>query len=95
MIGSAKLALEQGITPAYIAVGIAAGVRRFIDESSDLEQSEECAAEVLFNVSKLSPEEELTKLIMDMYRLFLNKKTLAEIRVVADKVKEASLKSII
>ena len=63
--------------------------------SSDLEQSEECAAEVLFNVYKLSPEEELTKLIMDMYRLFLNKKTLAEIRVVADKVKEASLKRII
>ena len=57
LIGSAKLALEVGVSPAYIAIGAAAGVWRYIDESETLSQSVESAekvlAEVCFEVSKI------------------------------------------
>lgn len=95
MIGAARLSLEEGILPAYIAVGIAAGVRSLIEERSELKQSEEAALQVLQQVSGLSQDNQLTKLIIDMYRLFLDGKTLAEIRTIADRVKEASLQAII
>ena len=95
MIGSARLALEQGILPVYIAVGIAAGVRRMIEESSELKQSEETAIRILQEVSGLDQDDQLMKLVIDMYRLFLEGKTLAEIRANADRFKAASLQDII
>ena len=42
LIGAAFLALEQGVIPAYIAVGAAAGVRRYLAEAG-LRQSVETA----------------------------------------------------
>lgn len=95
MIGSARLALEQGILPVYIAVGAAAGVRRMIEESSELKQSEETAIRILQEVSGLDQDDQLMKLVIDMYRLFLEGKTLAEIRANADRFKAASLQDII
>jgi len=95
MIGAAHLSLEQGILPAYIAVGIAAGVRSLIEERPELEQSEEVAIQILLQVSGLKQDDLLTKLIVDMYRLFLDGKALAEIRTIADKVKAAGLQAII
>lgn len=53
MIGSSKLALEMGITPAYITVGAAAAVRRYINENEGMEQGIESAKKVLREVSGL------------------------------------------
>ena len=86
---------EQGILPVYIAVGAAAGVRRMIEESSELKQSEETAIRILQEVSGLDQDDQLMKLVIDMYRLFLEGKTLAEIRANADRFKAASLQDII
>ncbi|NLC39921.1 MAG: mannitol dehydrogenase [Clostridiaceae bacterium] len=95
MIGSARLSLEQGILPVYIAVGIAAGVRRMIEENPELKQSEETAVQILQQVSELDQDDQLTKLVIEMYRLFIEGKTMAEIRRKADQVKAESLYGII
>jgi hypothetical protein len=81
--------------PVYIAVGIAAGVRRLIEERSDLKQSEETAVQILHQVSELSQDDPLTGLVIEMYRLFIEGKTLAEIRSKAVQVKAESLHGII
>ena len=56
LIGAAKLAMDQGVTPAYMAIGAAAGLRRYIAEMEGMEQSLDAASQVLTQVSKL-PEE--------------------------------------
>ena len=55
LIGPAALAFTQGVIPAYIAVGAAAGIRRYIDETEGMEQTFACAQDVLKNISKLEP----------------------------------------
>lgn len=95
MIGSARLALEQNINPAYISVGVAAGVRRLIEERRGLHQSVEAAIHILHEVSGLDLDERLMKLIIDMYKIFLGGKTLTEIRIKADRIKASSLHDII
>ena len=66
MIGSAGLALEQGITPAYIIVGAAAALHRYLKENN-MEQTVDAAAQVLENVSMLNKENVLTEKILNMY----------------------------
>ncbi len=95
LIGSAKLAMEQGITPAYIAVGAAAGVYRYIQESAELEQSVDSAMQVLQTVSKLQPEDTLCTRILDAYRQILCGTPVFELRQAADMVKFKSLTSVI
>lgn len=95
MIGSATLALEQGVTPAYIAVGAAAGVHRYIKEAEGLEQLPQTAQKVLAEVSRLEPGSILAKLILDMYEKILNGATVTDLRHAADQVKAASLGPII
>ncbi len=95
LIGSAALALEQGVTPAYIAVGAAAGVRRYIAETEGMEQSEAAARRVLAEVSLLAPESELGARILEMYRLLLAGRSTAVMRRVADAAKAASLRKVI
>jgi len=95
MIGSSKLALDQGVVPAYIAVGAAAAVRRYIHEAEGMEQSLENAGKVLSEVSGLDRNSPLAKMILDMYRMFLEGRSLGEIRRAADAVKAASLRDII
>lgn len=95
MIGSAKLALTQGVTPCYIAVGAAAAVLRYIDEAETLSQSVESAKKVLAEVSGLDEHDMLTQMIMRMYEMFLAGKPLAEIRRAADAAKAESLQNII
>ena len=95
LIGSASLALENGVTPAYIAVGAAAGLRRYIHEAEGMEQSMASAEKVLSEVSKLDPKGELAKLILNMYKMFLEGKDLAAIRRAADEVKAAGLQDVI
>ena len=95
MIGSSALALQQGTTPAYIAVGAAAGVHRYIKETEGMEQGMDAAKQVLAEVSKLDTEGELAKLILDMYEKILSGATLYDLRRAADAVKASTLKPIV
>ena len=95
MIGSSALALEQGTTPAYIAVGAAAGVHRYIKECDGMEQGMDAAKQVLREVSKLDTEGELAKLILNMYEKILAGATLYDLRRAADAVKASTFKPIV
>ena len=94
LIGSAKLALEQGITPAYIAVGAAAGVHRYLKEA-DRAQKEENALAVLQEVSGLSPEDALTQMIMARYGEICQGATPEQLCLQADKIKAESLVAVV
>lgn len=94
MIGSSKLVLEQGITPAYITVGAAAGLYRYIKEA-EMEQGIETAKQVLADVSKLDAEDTVAQLILNMYEKILAGASVADLRRAADAVKAATLKPII
>ena len=94
LIGSATLALEEGITPAYIAVGAAAGVKRFLDEAERPQTPEE-AGKVLSEVSALDKDAPLAKLILGYYGMIAGGCPLADLRRKADALKAASLKDII
>ena len=95
LIGSSTLALAQGITPAYIAVGAAAGVHRYIKETEGMEQGMDAAKQVLAEVSKLDTEGQLAQLILAMYEKILSGASVADLRHAADAVKAASLGAII
>ena len=94
LIGSSMLALEQGVVPAYIAVGAAAGVHRYIKES-DLEQSVASAEQVLRDTAKLEPGSKLESLILSMYQKILNGASVMELCLEADKVKQESLGAVV
>ena len=95
LIGSSVLAMEQGITPAYIAVGAAAGLHRYIKEADGLEQGIAAAKQVLTEVSKLDPDGNLAQMILAMYARILEGATVTDLRRAADEVKAASLTAII
>ncbi len=94
MIGSAKLALELGITPAYIAVGAAAGLHRYIKEA-EMPQNLESAKQVLAEVSNLDSQSRLAKLILAPYEKILSGSAVADLRRTADEIKSTSLSGII
>ena len=95
LIGSSLLALEQGVIPAYIAVGAAAGLHRYINEAEGMEQGIAAAKQVLAEVSKLGEDSELAKLILAMYEKILAGASVADLRHAADAVKATSLQAII
>ncbi|MCI8556908.1 MAG: mannitol dehydrogenase [Lachnospiraceae bacterium] len=95
LIGSANLALHQGIIPAYIAIGAAAAVHRYIEEADGMEQGIEQAESVLADVCELERDGELAKLILNMYQMILEKKSLGELRRTADTIKAASLENVV
>lgn len=95
LIGSSKLALEMGMTPAYIAIGAAAGLRRYLAEVDGCEQTLADAERVLCEHCKLGADDKLTKMILDMYKMILDGKTLAEIRRAADAVVANELGGVI
>ena len=94
LIGSAKLALEQGITPAYIAVGAAAGLHRYLKEA-DKAQSRENALTVLQEVSKLDKADILTEMILARYEDICAGATPEMLCLKADEVKAASLTAVV
>ncbi len=91
MIGSSKLALEVGVTPAYIAIGAAAALVRYINEAEGTPTAED----VLKNVCKLSEGDELYTLILDMYKKITDGADLDSIRKYADKIVANSLSDVI
>ena len=95
LIGSSALALECGVTPAYIAVGAAAGVHRYIKEAEGMEQGMEAAKQVLSQVSKLDTDGKLAGMILAMYEKILSGATVADLRRSADAVKASGLGAII
>lgn len=94
LIGAGKLALQQGITPCHIAVGAAAGVRRYLAEN-DKNQSMDNALEVLKQVSGLSSEEKLTQMILAMYKMILEGSTIADLRKSAGRLQAENLQNAI
>lgn len=94
MIGSSLMALEQGITPAYIAVGAAAGIKRYLDEAG-LEQSVAAAEKVLAEVSQLAADSSLAKLIIPYYKMIIDGCTLDDLLKAADATKKASMDKVI
>ena len=95
LIGSATLALKNGIIPTYIVIGAAAAVKRYINEAEGMEQTVENATRVLAEVSGLDAESVLAKMILVNYVLLCEGKTLGEIRRVADQIKAESMEPVI
>lgn len=94
LIGAASLALERGVTPVYIAVGAAAGLRRYLSEAG-LAPSVENALQALTEVSGLERESRLAELILELYRLLPDGGTLTELRRAADGRKAAETRGVI
>lgn len=94
LIGSATLALEQGIVPAYIAVGAGAALHRYLRENEQA-QTAENALKVLQEISKLEAGQVLTDMILKAYGEICGGATVGDLCQMADKAKFASLKGII
>ena len=94
LIGSSKLILESGETPAYIAIGAAAGLKRFLDEK-ELEQTDANALALLTEASGLCPDSPLTKLILEMYAMVRSGATAGQMRRRADIMKAQNGKTVI
>ena len=94
LIGSSLLCLEMGVTPAYIAVGAAGAVYRYLNETGT-EQSYDAAKQVLREVSGLPDEHTLLKMIMQIYGLYLEGETVAAMRRYAQRVKTAGMHDVI
>ena len=94
LIGSSLLCLEMGVTPAYIAVGAAGAVYRYLNETGT-EQSYDAAKRVLREISGLPDEHALTALILRMYGLYLEGESVSVLRRCAQQVKVAALHNVI
>ena len=95
LIGSSLTALDMGITPAYITVGAAAGLKRYINETEGMEQNMDNARKVLSEVAQLNPEDTLAHLILGYYEMLLNGCTVSELYKKADLCKHNSLGAVI
>ncbi len=91
MIGASNLALQVGVTPAYIAIGAAAAVVRYINEA----EAPTTAEAVLTDVCALSDTDELYMLILDMYKKIKDGADLDSIRKYADKLVAGKLNNVI
>ena len=94
LIGSSLLCLEMGVMPAYIAVGAAGAVYRYLSEAGT-EQSYDAAKRVLREISGLPDGHALTELILQMYGLYLEGETTAMMRRYAQKIKVTNMREVI
>ena len=94
LIGSAMLALEEGITPAYIAVGVAAGLHRYLKENSGI-QSVENARTTLQDISQLDVQRPLANLVLKYYTMIQNGESVSRLLYEADKDKHISVHAIV
>ena len=90
LIGSSLLCLEMGVMPAYIAVGAAGAVYRYLNETGT-EQSYDAAKRVLREISGHA----LTELILQMYGLYLEGEATAMMRRYAQKIKVTNMREVI
>ena len=94
LIGSATLAVEQGLTPAYIAVGIAGGLKRYLDENGPA-QGHEQAKKVLLDLCGIDTGQELCRLVLKYYEMMTGGCSAAALRSAADDAKAQLLRDII
>ena len=94
LIGSSALAQKAGIVPAYITVGAAAGVYRYIKEEG-LEQTEASARKVLSEVSQLNDNDPLVKLILDYYGMIKNGCKLSALCEKAETIRHAGFGDVV
>ncbi len=85
LIGAVRLCREQGITPAYICVGIAGAVYAYLKEQ-DREQTSEGASRTLEQLSGLT-DSFLLPMILRYYELLVNGCTMADLRRAAQREK--------
>ena len=94
MSGSSLLAMEEGITPAYIAVGTAGGLRRYLKENGGV-QSMEVAKAALKELSGLDAEHPLSQLILHYYEMILDGCSLMKLIAEAEKQKHAAMGAVV
>jgi len=94
LIGSSLLAIEEGITPAYIAVGAACGLRRHLKENGGV-QSMDAAKAALAEVSGLEEDHHLSQLILHYYEMILDGCSLMKLTAEAEKQKHASMQAVV
>ena len=94
LIGSSLLAMEEGITPAYIAVGAAAGLRRYLKENGGV-QSMDGAKAALLEVANLSEDHKLAQLILHYYEMILDGCSLLKLVSEAEKQKHESMNAVV
>ncbi|MBR5022337.1 MAG: mannitol dehydrogenase [Oscillospiraceae bacterium] len=94
LVGSSLLAMDEGFTPAYIAVGAAAGVRRYLKENGGV-QSMDGAKAVLREVAQLEDSHPLFRLILHNYEMILDGCSLAKLAAEAEKVKHESMNAVV
>jgi mannitol-1-phosphate 5-dehydrogenase len=94
LIGAAKFCAEQEVLPAYIAIGAAGAVYRLLDQSGQA-QDTASALTALQDISALQEVDELTELVMDMYRFFLKGATPERMMAAAQKRKNRQYSAVI
>ena len=94
LIGASLLAMEEGITPAYIALGAAAGLRRYLKENGGI-QSMDAAKAALLEVSQLTEEHKLAKLILHYYEMMLDGSSLLKLVSETEKQKHESMAAVV
>ena len=94
LIGSSKLALEQNITPTYIAVGAAAGLHRYLSENGGV-QTVVAAKAALDEVAGLDAGHSLCKLILHYYAMILGGCSLQQLVTEAENIKHASMEAVV
>ena len=85
LVGAVRLCREQGITPAYICVGIAGAVYAYLKEKA-LEQTREHASQTLEQLSGLT-DSFLLPMILRYYDLLVGGCTMADLRRAAQREK--------
>lgn len=94
LIGSSRLAVEMGIMPAYIAVGAAAGLHRYLKENGGI-RSAEAARTALCEVTQLPEDHTITKLILHYYIMIMNGCSLLKLVNEAERLKHESMRVVV
>lgn len=94
LIGSSLLAMEEGITPAYIAVGAAGGLRRYLKENGGM-QSIEKAKAALTELSGLREEHPLFQLILHYYCMLFEGCSIFKLMAEAEKQKHTAMGAVV
>ena len=86
LIGAAQQCFEQGVTPAFIALGAAVALRAHIESLGEA-QSRERALQVLEQLSGLLEDDKLTQLILPLYEMAARGENTAQLRAAADRAR--------
>lgn len=95
LIGACTLAMKMGICPAYIAIGAAAGIHRYLTEAEDLQPCLSNAKQILTEVCRLEEGSELGQMILSFYGDILSGATLKQLRRKADRLVASTLQNVI